>query len=155
VGGKIAFLGIPKKGEQKQKWSPTKVDKIRIGNLTPAFSGAQKRVEMLLTHSTHNFSRRRRRGDATRRPHKQPHIANTAHPSWTPSRSWRCGTVGPSGPTLASALFSTLPHTPLGPSVRAPPPPRGPVARGESVLRLRTGSLHTPWGDVDKFVAFR
>ena len=44
-----AFSGIPnaKRGEQNQKWSPTKGNKIRSGCLTPAFSGAQKRVEML------------------------------------------------------------------------------------------------------------
>ena len=69
----LAFLGIPnaKHGEQNQKWlphprilggpkedriatshldswgSPTKGNKIRSGCLTPAFSGAQKRAEML------------------------------------------------------------------------------------------------------------
>ena len=40
------FSGIPNKGEQNQKWSPTKGDKIRSGYLTPTFSGAQKRAEM-------------------------------------------------------------------------------------------------------------
>ena len=39
----MAFLGIPNKGEQKQKCSPTKGNKIRSGCL----SGAQKRVEVL------------------------------------------------------------------------------------------------------------
>ena len=47
MGGKIAFLGIPNKGEQNQKWSPTKGDKIRISCLTPTFSRAQKRAELL------------------------------------------------------------------------------------------------------------
>ena len=47
MGGKIAFLGIPNKGEQNQNWSPAKGDKIRIGCLTPAFLGAQKRAELL------------------------------------------------------------------------------------------------------------
>ena len=42
-----AFLGIPSKGEQNQKWSPTKGNKIRSGYLTLAFSGVQKRAEML------------------------------------------------------------------------------------------------------------
>ena len=43
-----AFSGIPnaKRGEQNQKWSPTKGNKIRRSCLTPAFSGAQKRAEM-------------------------------------------------------------------------------------------------------------
>ena len=43
------FSGIPntKHGQQNQKWSPTKGNKIRSGCLTPAFSGAQKRAEML------------------------------------------------------------------------------------------------------------
>ena len=41
------FSGIPNKGEQNQKWSPTKGNKIRNGCLTPTFSGAQKRAEML------------------------------------------------------------------------------------------------------------
>ena len=40
MGGKIAFLGIPNKREQNQKWSPTKGNKIRSGCLTPTFSGA-------------------------------------------------------------------------------------------------------------------
>ena len=44
-----AFLGVPnaKRGEQNQEWSPTKGEKIGSGCLTPAFSGAQKRTEML------------------------------------------------------------------------------------------------------------
>ena len=44
-----AFSGVPntKRREQNQKWSPTKGNKIRSGYLTPAFSGAQKRTEML------------------------------------------------------------------------------------------------------------
>ena len=43
------ILGDPnaKRGEQNQKWSPTKGNKIRSGYLTPAFLGAQKRAEML------------------------------------------------------------------------------------------------------------
>ena len=42
-----AFSGIPnaKRGEQNQKWSSTKGNKIRSGYLTPAFPGAQKRAE--------------------------------------------------------------------------------------------------------------
>ena len=47
MGGKIAFSGIPNKWEQNQKCSPTKGNKIRSGCLTLAFSGAQKRAEML------------------------------------------------------------------------------------------------------------
>ena len=43
----MAFSGIPNKGEQKQKCSPTKGNKIRSGYLTPTFSGAQKRAEVL------------------------------------------------------------------------------------------------------------
>ena len=43
MGGKIAFSGIPNKGEENQKCSPTKGNKIRSGCL----SGAQKRVELL------------------------------------------------------------------------------------------------------------
>ena len=46
MGGKIAFSGIPNKGEQNQKSSPTKGNKIRSGCLAPAFSGAQKRAEV-------------------------------------------------------------------------------------------------------------
>ena len=44
-----AFSGVPntKRVEQNQKWSPAKGNKIRNGCLTPAFLGAQKRVEML------------------------------------------------------------------------------------------------------------
>ena len=44
-----AFSGIPnaKRGEENQKWSPTKGNKIGSGCLTPAFSGAQNRAEML------------------------------------------------------------------------------------------------------------
>ena len=44
-----AFSGVPnaKRGEQNQKWSPTKGNKIRSGSLTPAFSRAQKRAVML------------------------------------------------------------------------------------------------------------
>ena len=55
--GDVAFLpsfgpplsGIPnaKRGEQNQKWSPTKGNKIRSGCLTFAFSRAQKRAKML------------------------------------------------------------------------------------------------------------
>ena len=36
-----------KRREQNQKWSPTKGNKISSGHPTPAFSGAQKRAEML------------------------------------------------------------------------------------------------------------
>ena len=43
----MAFSGIPNKGEQKQKCSPTKGNKIRSSCLTPPFSGAQKRAEVL------------------------------------------------------------------------------------------------------------
>ena len=42
-----AFSGIPNKGEQNQKWSPTKGNKIISSYLTPTFSGAQTRTEML------------------------------------------------------------------------------------------------------------
>ena len=44
-----AFSGIPyaQRGEQNQMWSPTKGNKIGTSCLTPAFSGAQKRAEML------------------------------------------------------------------------------------------------------------
>ena len=44
-----AFSGIPnaKRREQNQKWSPTKGNKTKSGCLTAAFSGAQKRAEML------------------------------------------------------------------------------------------------------------
>ena len=44
-----AFSRIPnaKRGEQYQKCFPTKGNKIRSACLTPAFSGAQKRAEML------------------------------------------------------------------------------------------------------------
>ena len=42
-----AFSGIPNKGEQNQKWSLTKGNKIRSGYLTLAFSGVQKRAGML------------------------------------------------------------------------------------------------------------
>ena len=40
-----AFSGIlnAKRGEQNQKWSSTKANKIRSGYLTPPFSGTQKR----------------------------------------------------------------------------------------------------------------
>ena len=43
-----AFSCIPnaRRGEQNQKWSPTKGNKIRSGYLTPAFSEARKRAEM-------------------------------------------------------------------------------------------------------------
>ena len=43
------ILGVPnaKRGEQNQKWSQTKGNKIRSGCHTLAFSGAQKRAEML------------------------------------------------------------------------------------------------------------
>ena len=45
----LAFSGIPntKRGEQNRKWSPAKGKKIRSGYLTLAFSGPQKRAEML------------------------------------------------------------------------------------------------------------
>ena len=43
----MAFSGIPNKGEQKQKCSPTKGNKIRSGCLTPTFSGGQKSAEVL------------------------------------------------------------------------------------------------------------
>ena len=44
-----AFSGIPnaKRGEQNQKWSPTKGNTIGSGCLTPSFLGAEKRAEML------------------------------------------------------------------------------------------------------------
>ena len=44
-----ALSGIPnaKCKKQNQKWSPTKENKIRSGCLTHAFSGAQKRAEMV------------------------------------------------------------------------------------------------------------
>ena len=45
MGGRIVFLGIPNKGEQNQKCSPTKGNEIRSGYLT--FSGAKKRAEVL------------------------------------------------------------------------------------------------------------
>ena len=38
----MAFSGIPNKGEQKQKCSPTKGNKIRSGCLTPTFPGGPK-----------------------------------------------------------------------------------------------------------------
>ena len=43
------FSGIPntKRGEQKQKWSTTKGNNNKPDYLTPTFSGAQKRGEML------------------------------------------------------------------------------------------------------------
>ena len=43
----MAFAGIPNKGEQKQKCAPTKGNKIRSGCLSPTFSRAQKRAEVL------------------------------------------------------------------------------------------------------------
>ena len=43
----MAFSGIPNKGDQKQKCSPAKGNKIRIGCLTPTISGAQRRAEVL------------------------------------------------------------------------------------------------------------
>ena len=43
MGGKIAFCGIPNKGEQNQKCSPKKGEKIRSRCLL----GAQKMAEML------------------------------------------------------------------------------------------------------------
>ena len=44
-----AFSEIPnaKRGEQNQKWSPTKGNTIGSGCLTPSFLGAEKRAEML------------------------------------------------------------------------------------------------------------
>ena len=44
-----AFLGVPnaKHGEQNEKWSATKGNKIRKGCLRAAVSGVQKRAEML------------------------------------------------------------------------------------------------------------
>ena len=44
-----AFSGIPntKRREQHHKWSPTKGNKIKSGRDTPAFSGAQRRAQML------------------------------------------------------------------------------------------------------------
>ena len=44
-----ALLGNPnsKRGEQNQKWSPIKWNKIRSGCLTPAFWGGQKRAQTL------------------------------------------------------------------------------------------------------------
>ena len=47
MGGKLAFSGIPNKGEQKQKCSLAKGNKIRSGCLTPTISGAQKRAKVL------------------------------------------------------------------------------------------------------------
>ena len=43
------ILGDPntRRGEQNQKWSPTKGNKIKSGCVNPAFSGANKRAEML------------------------------------------------------------------------------------------------------------
>ena len=38
----MAFSGIPNKGEQKQKCSSTKENKIRSSCLTPTFLGAQR-----------------------------------------------------------------------------------------------------------------
>ena len=45
----IAFPRIPgaKHGDENQKWSPTKGNKIRSGCPNPAFSGARKRAETL------------------------------------------------------------------------------------------------------------
>ena len=45
----LAFSGFPnaKRGEENQKWFPTKRNKIGSGCLNPAFSGSQKRAEML------------------------------------------------------------------------------------------------------------
>ena len=59
-----ALSGIPnaKRGEQNKKWSPTKGNKIKTGYLTPAFSGAQKRAEMLCYPCIHGDPQRQARG---------------------------------------------------------------------------------------------
>ena len=77
VGDKIAFSGIPNKGEQNQKCSPTKGNKIRSGCL----SGAQKRAEML-----HHPCIRR---DPQRRGTKSE-VAASPLPSRGPKRGRKC-----------------------------------------------------------------
>ena len=77
MGGKIAFSGIPNKGEQNQKCSPTKGNKIRSGRL----SGAQKRVEML--HHAYIL------GDPQHRGTKSE-VAASPLSSWRPKRGRKC-----------------------------------------------------------------
>ena len=76
-GGKIAFSGIPNNGEQNQKCSPTKGNKIRSGCL----SGAQKRVEML--HHPYIL------GDPQHRGTKSE-VAASPLPSRGPKRGRKC-----------------------------------------------------------------
>ena len=77
MGGKIALSGIPNKGEQNQKCAPTKGSKIRSGCLTPIFSGAQKRAEMLRHPCI--------LGDPQHRGTKSE-VAASPLPSWGPKR---------------------------------------------------------------------
>ena len=74
-----AFSGIPKakRGEQNQKWSPTKRNKMRTGSLTPTFSGAQKEAEM--QHHPCIL------GDLQHRGTKSE-VAASPLPSWGPKR---------------------------------------------------------------------
>ena len=78
-----AFLAVPdaKHKEQNQTWSRTKGNKIRSGCLTPAFSGAQKRAEML------------RHPCILRRPQergRKSEVATSPLPSRGPERGQQC-----------------------------------------------------------------
>ena len=77
MGGKILFSGIPNKGEQNEKSSPTKGIKIRSGCLL----GAQKSAEML--HHPCILGDPQHRG-------KKSEVAASPLPSRGPKRGRKC-----------------------------------------------------------------
>ena len=89
-----AFSGVPnaKCGEQNQKGSPTKGNKIRSGCLTPAFSTAQKRAEVLPLLSrgspTPSAGSKIRKGPQQRGTKSE--VAASPLPSRGPKRGRKC-----------------------------------------------------------------
>ena len=88
----------PSAGRKKnQKWSPTKGNKIRSGCLTPAFSGAQKRAEMLGLPCTPGDPQRQARGaknrDGPLQRGTKSEVAASTLPSRGPKRGQDCYVV--------------------------------------------------------------
>ena len=80
-----AFSGVPnaKRGEQNQRSSPTKGNKITSGCLTPAFSGTQRRAQILRHRCILGGPQRQPRG-------AKSEVAISPLPSREPKRGQKC-----------------------------------------------------------------
>ena len=141
------FSGVPnaKRGEQNKNCTPTKGNKIRSACLTPAFSGAQKRVKMLHHPSILGRPQRQGRGAKTE-VHPQKREQNEI---WLPHP---CLLGGPKeGENATSPLHSRASPTPrAGSKIGSAPPKKGNKIRSGCLTPAFSGAqrrakmLHLP-----------